>query len=93
MNIHRKKEWIGFVFGPKCETNTNWYNYWKISIHLAQQCSQDQKITDLWYFTSYHCANMIFQRHFMGDTAGEDKRGNKQGNIPTGKIAEEKAYK
>lgn len=73
MNIHREKEWIGFVFGPKCETNTNWYNYWKISILSTQRCSQDQKIADLWYFTSWNCANVIFQRHFMGDAAEEEK--------------------
>lgn len=73
MNIHREKEWIGFVFGPKCETNTNWYNYWKISILSTQLCSQDWKTADLWYFTSWNCANVIFQRHFMGDVAEEEK--------------------
>lgn len=73
MNIHSEKEWIGFVFGPKCETNTNWYNYWKISILSTQRCSQDRKIADLWYFTSWNCANVIFQRHFMGDAAEEEK--------------------
>lgn len=69
MNIHREEEWIGFVFGPKCERNTNWYNYWKISILPARWCFQNQKIADLWYFTSWDCANVIFQRHFMGDDA------------------------
>lgn len=73
MNIHREKEWIGFVFGPKCETNTNWYNYWKTSILSAQWRSQDRKIADLWYFTLRNCANVIFQRHFMGDAAEEGK--------------------
>lgn len=31
-----------------------------------------KKIAALWYFTSWSCANVIFQRPFMGDAAEEE---------------------
>ncbi|EAW92331.1 hCG1997831, isoform CRA_b, partial [Homo sapiens] len=59
---------------PKtARTERQSYRLVTIKSILAQRHSQDRKIADLWYFTSWNCAIVIFQRHFMGDAAEEEK--------------------